>query len=214
MSTSTDLRERKRLALRQSISDAASRLFVENGFDNVTVDQIAAAADVSRKTVFNHFPKKEDMFFDLAELGVGDLAEAFRTRDSAVPALEWLRRAAHKAVEGRRPYVRFLPESKRFFETVEASATLKARAREMRDELAAAVAVGLADAAGKSEPDADAKLAAALLVAAWATGLLEGHRVFQVSHDQKLAQDAILSAVDRAALAISAALKGTPYAPA
>jgi len=48
-----DRRSRKRLATRQAISVAATRLFVERGFDQVTVDEIATAADVGRMTVFN-----------------------------------------------------------------------------------------------------------------------------------------------------------------
>ena len=64
MSTPPDRRSRKRLAMRQGISNTATRLFFERGFDQVTVDEIAAAADVGRMTVFNHFPRKEDMFFD------------------------------------------------------------------------------------------------------------------------------------------------------
>lgn len=58
---------------RQTISDAATRLFFERGFDNVTIDEIADAADVSRMTVFNHFPRKEDMFFD-REQEIRDIA--------------------------------------------------------------------------------------------------------------------------------------------
>jgi AcrR family transcriptional regulator len=62
-----DRRTRKRLATRQAISDTATRLFFERGFDTVTIDDIAEAADVGRKTVFNHFARKEDMFFDRDE---------------------------------------------------------------------------------------------------------------------------------------------------
>ena len=67
MENKDDRRTRKRLATRQSISDTATRLFLERGFDAVTIDDIAAAADVGRMTVFNHFPRKEDMFFDREE---------------------------------------------------------------------------------------------------------------------------------------------------
>ncbi|ASO21047.1 AcrR family transcriptional regulator [Actinoalloteichus hoggarensis] len=58
------LRERKRRATRQCISDRATRLFERDGFENVTLAQIAAAADVSVKTVTNYFGAKEDLFFD------------------------------------------------------------------------------------------------------------------------------------------------------
>ena len=76
----SDRRIRKRLATRQAISDAATRLFMERGFDQVTIDEIAEAADVGRMTVFNHFPRKEDMFFD-REQDVRDFAfNAIRSR--------------------------------------------------------------------------------------------------------------------------------------
>ena len=58
------LRDRKKAATRQGISDAATRLFVERGFDGVTVKEIADAADVSPTTVFKHYPTKEALVFD------------------------------------------------------------------------------------------------------------------------------------------------------
>jgi len=79
-----DRRSRKRLATRQAISVAATRLFVERGFDQVTVDEIATAADVGRMTVFNHFPRKEDMFFDRDAEIREVLLEALRRRDPSV----------------------------------------------------------------------------------------------------------------------------------
>ena len=75
-----DRRTRKRMATRQAISDVATRLFMERGFDQVTIDEIANAADVGRMTVFNHFPRKEDMFFDREEEARALAFETVRSR--------------------------------------------------------------------------------------------------------------------------------------
>jgi len=121
MSTLPDRRSRKRLATRQGISDAATRLFIERGFDNVTVDEIAAAADVGRMTVFNHFPRKEDMFFDRDEEGREMLREALRQRDPRVAPIEALRLLAHRLVAGRSPVVAFSARSRSNIAAIEAS---------------------------------------------------------------------------------------------
>src|SRR5437868_7128596 len=92
----SDRRSRKRLDTRDDISEAATRLFYERGFDHVTVDEIAEAADVGRMTVFNHFPRKEDMFFDRVEEAREILCEAVRQRDPGVAPVEALHRLVHR----------------------------------------------------------------------------------------------------------------------
>ncbi|MFJ5228519.1 TetR/AcrR family transcriptional regulator [Kitasatospora sp. NPDC088391] len=57
-------RERKKAATRQAIADAALRLFLERGYDEVGIREIADAADVSTTTLFKHFPAKEALVFD------------------------------------------------------------------------------------------------------------------------------------------------------
>ena len=141
MSMPSDRRSRKRLATRRGISVVATRLFFERGFDHVTVDEIAAAADVGRMTVFNHFPRKEDLFFDRDEEGRETLRAALRQRDPRVAPVETLRLLAHRLIAEQSPYLEFSARSQGFIKTIEASETLKARARAIRDELAQVVAL-------------------------------------------------------------------------
>jgi AcrR family transcriptional regulator len=74
-------RERKKQRTRELIADTARRLFRERGFDAVTVADVAREADVARKTVFNHFPTKEDLFYSGLELFQTQLLEAIRERE-------------------------------------------------------------------------------------------------------------------------------------
>ncbi|MFD9425230.1 MULTISPECIES: TetR/AcrR family transcriptional regulator [unclassified Streptomyces] len=55
------LRERKKQLTYQAVSDAAIAMFLERGFDKVSVAEVAAAADISKPTLFRYFPTKEDL---------------------------------------------------------------------------------------------------------------------------------------------------------
>ena len=211
MSTPSDLRSRKRLATRHAISNAATLLFFERGFDNVTVDEIAAAADVGRMTVFNHFPRKEDMLFDRDEEGREMLREALQQRDPGVAPIETLRLLAHRLVAERSPAVEFSARSQGFIKAVEGSETLKARARAIRDELAEVLTVALAEGAGRDITDPEARLAAALLLATWSVAYIQAHRTFRETRDSGQANAAFLTLVDKGSIGLKAAMAGTPY---
>ena len=211
MSNPTDLRSRKRLATRQTISTAATKLFLERGFDHVTVDEIAAAADVGRMTVFNHFPRKEDMFFDRDEEIRSVLRAALAQRTPGVAPVETLRLLAHRLAEQQVPFLRFSADSQGFVETIEGSETLKARARALRDELTQVVAHALAEGAGHDPAHADAQLAAHLLLATWTSALVQAHRTFRQKQHTGEAQAAFLAIIDRGSIGLQAAMAGTSY---
>jgi len=208
----SDRRSRKRLATRQSISIAATRLFMQRGFDHVTVDEIASAADVGRMTVFNHFPRKEDMFFDREEEGRQMLRDALQRREPGVTPVETLRLLAHRLAAEDVPYLRFSVRSQAFMATIEGSETLKARARAIRDELAQTISLALSESAGREPDDPDADLAAGQLLATWTTAFVQAHRSFRLKQDAREATAVFLGLVDQGTLGLKAAMAGTPYA--
>ena len=81
------LRERKKQQTRELIARSAQALFAERGFDQVTVAEIARAADVAEKTVFNYFPTKEDLVYSGMDTWEEELLTAIRDRPSGEPVL-------------------------------------------------------------------------------------------------------------------------------
>ena len=76
----TSLRDRKKLRLRESLVDAAIRLFEDRGIDATSIDDIADAVDVSRATVFNYFPYKEAILVEIGARFVREIAAEIGTR--------------------------------------------------------------------------------------------------------------------------------------
>lgn len=147
------LREDKKLATRQHISDVATKLFIERGFEQVTVDEVATAAGVAKMTVFNYFPRKEDLFFDRTEDLQALLGGALRGQKDPLAALEALVR---DLVEGDHPVTRVNRDVIASWKAVAASPALRARAYDLLAELEIALAGMIGD-----------RLVAAILLAAW-----------------------------------------------
>jgi AcrR family transcriptional regulator len=93
------LRARKKRVAREAIAATARRLFAERGFDTVTVAEIAAAADVSEKTVFNHFPTKEDLAFAGREQGLKRLVTDITERAPGTSVLDVFRALTASVIE-------------------------------------------------------------------------------------------------------------------
>ncbi|WP_254772219.1 TetR/AcrR family transcriptional regulator [Sphingomonas sp. NFR04] len=205
-------RTRKRQMTRQAISDVATRLFFERGFDQVTIDEIAQAADVGRMTVFNHFPRKEDLFFD-REDAIRDAAlAALRERARGTSAVQALRALAHRLIDDPDPAFPLFDGTCRFVQTALASEALKARARQMRDVFIDMLAAALVEDASGPEGDPDAHLAAGLIAAAWTVAFMEAHKRFAESQDLDAANRIFLVLIDKGMAGVDAALAGTVYA--
>ncbi len=120
---------------RARILEVANRLFFERGYEAVTVAEIAREAGVSSVTVFNHFPRKEDLFMDRAADAVDLLRSTVRDRAPGVDVLTSLRNKGFRLLDTQHPLSGVADSSMPFFRTVAGSPALVARARAIASEL-------------------------------------------------------------------------------
>jgi len=93
MADEMGLRERKRQRTRQALISAAMRLFQEKGYEQTTVAEIAAAAEVSTKTFFNHFASKDEVLFPHLAARIEDAVAIIEQRTPAENMSDVLMRA-------------------------------------------------------------------------------------------------------------------------
>jgi AcrR family transcriptional regulator len=164
---STGLRERRKREARQAISDTAMALFAAEGFDEVTISQVANAAGVSKMTVTNYFPRKEDLVFDRAEAIIRSLADSAAARAPGESLLTAIRRdyadriAAGDAVP-----------TAAFARMVRGSHALTSRSREIADLCEQALGDAIAAEAGFD--DAQQRIVAAQLASVHRVLFAEG----------------------------------------
>lgn len=158
---------------RARILEVANRLFFERGYDAVTVAEIAREAGVSSVTVFNHFPRKEDLFMDRAADAVDLLRSTIRDRAPGIDALTSLRDTSFRLLDTRHPLSGVSDRSVPFFRTVAESPALVARARAIASELQTTLTGEL-----DRDPafEGDATLLAAFFIAGYSTVLVETAR--------------------------------------
>jgi AcrR family transcriptional regulator len=182
MTAEGSLRERKKRELRSLLADMATRLFAERGFDAVTVADIATAANVSTKTVFNYFATKEDLVLDSREEIEAELVRAVRERAPDESILAAVRR--HTLVVAKQ--MRALPAERRaaFLKVVQNTPTVHARMRQMsldyEDQLAQIIAEETSASAGDPTPRVVANMLGMLArlafgVPGWPDGRQPGH---------------------------------------
>jgi AcrR family transcriptional regulator len=121
----TGLRETKKRHTRATIAQTAADLFRARGFAAVTVDDVAAAANVSRQTVFNYFPTKEQMLFDRQEEVLAALLALVRDQRDGASLLAAFRRHTREFWERFAVTVSGGGETHGFWEIVRASPALQ-----------------------------------------------------------------------------------------
>jgi AcrR family transcriptional regulator len=158
---------------RARILEVANRLFFERGYEAVTVAEIAREAGVSSVTVFNHFPRKEDLFMDRAADAVDLLRSSVRDRAPGVDALTSLRDMSFRLLDTQHPLSGVADRSVPFFRTVAESPALVARARAIVSELQRTLTEEL-----DHDPsfEGDATLLAAFFIAGYSAVMVETAR--------------------------------------
>jgi AcrR family transcriptional regulator len=157
----TGLRERKKRATRDALIRAALELFVERGYDETTLAEIADAAGVSTRTIFAYFPSKEDILFSTMQAMGDALASALAERHADTDALSALREfilaSAHEKTE----------LDHKLGQVIAGDATLASHKRARIAQLQEVLAAAIADDLGVGPDDLRPQVAAASLTAAF-----------------------------------------------
>ncbi|MEV0617408.1 TetR/AcrR family transcriptional regulator [Nonomuraea sp. NPDC050404] len=147
------LRERKKRQTRQRISDVAIGLFVERGFDNVTIAEVAAAAEVSVNTVYNYFQAKEDLVLSPDEGSAQRLAAIVRERAPGESAAGAVLARLRREVRGRERQVGLSSGFGRVLDMMRAAPTLTARLQDLGAQMTDALEAVLAEEGGTGRDD-------------------------------------------------------------
>jgi AcrR family transcriptional regulator len=160
VSSEPGLRARKKQATRKHISDVATRLFAQRGFDAVTVEEVARAADVSKMTVFNYFPRKEDLVVDREP----ELRELVRTAMAGPRPIAGLRAMFVELTTAGHPLMGGVAGAPAFWALVSSSPVLMARTWALVEGLEDELAQLLRD---RRYTAIDAAVAADMIAAMW-----------------------------------------------
>ncbi len=179
-SVSSGLRERKRAQTLARIQVEAMRLFVERGFEATTLDDIALAADVSRRSLFHYFASKEEIVFSHTADFPNLIAEAVGRRPSEEPLLDMVENAL---IDMGARYQS--PQTRNLARLIRDTPALSAGDQAKYEKVERALAKALEDRKGLPETDIECRVAAAtaigilkLGVEAWLTSEDAGPDVF------------------------------------
>jgi AcrR family transcriptional regulator len=198
------LRERRKQEARQAISGVAMAMFEARGFDEVTISQVAEAAGVSKMTVTNYFPRKEDLVFDRAEAIIASLADVVVARAPGESMLAAVRRDyAERIAAGD---VTLGVPTPAFARMVHGSHALASRRLEIADLTERALGDAIAAESGEEEPQQ--RIAAAQLASVHRVLFSEGARRVLAGQSRDQIRQALAAAAGRAFDLLEPALGG------
>jgi len=207
------LRDRKKRILRQQISDTATLMFLQRGFDEVKVAEVADACGVSEKTVYNYFPTKESLLFDREEALTDQLTDAFSDPTSTRSLVDIALGIIDEQVDDMFDTWAATQESSaamvvisQFGELIERTPALQAALHGMTERLTNVLAEALATRAGVAPDDPEPQMAAAILMGLWRAHSASMRRHADSGGDFAQVRDAVVSDVRRAARVADAGL--------
>jgi AcrR family transcriptional regulator len=166
------LRERKKRLMRQQLSDTATRMFLDRGFDAVRVAEVAEACGVSEKTVFNYFPTKESLVLDRLEATMASLRTWLA--DAAVPPVQAALAILDRELAGMTGWLAGQDDPgqaaqaiRRFGDLIRVTPSLRAYQSDMMGQFVSVAAEILATRAGMSADDPEPQIAARALLGLW-----------------------------------------------
>ncbi len=204
------LREEKKRRTRTLLSDTATALFAEHGFERVTVADVARAAGVAVNTVFNYFPTKEDLFFDRQEEVVARLALVVRERPADASPVDAVRAELLAGLDADEPTYGLNPHAAAFWRTIEASSALRVRLLELGERAEEALAEALAEEAGTAPGDPLPRLVAGALAGAHRAALAEVRRGVVAGEPVDAVRDRVVAAATAAFGLLTAGLADWP----
>lgn len=165
------LRERKKRLTRRQISDTATAMFLERGFEGVKVSEIAEACGVSEKTVFNYFPTKETLLLDREDEMAAELRRRLGPEAGNASPVESVLSLILEMLDEVSPF--FVPGAdaergiSRFVDLITGTPSLRAAQSDMTERLAQVAAVAMAERAGVNPDDPEPQVAADAMLALW-----------------------------------------------
>ena len=212
------LRERKKALTRQRLTDTATQMFLARGFDAVRVTEIAAACDVSEKTVYNYFPTKESLVLDRWEATAkalrASLADAgLHPVDAARGILAGELAALTSWLDGQDDTAAAIGSVRRFGELIAATPALRAHHNDTVNELVTITSGLLASRAGLKADDPEPQIAATALMGLWAVHFTALRKYLDDARTPAAVYAAVTADVDAAAELIRAVLDRFALAP-
>jgi AcrR family transcriptional regulator len=198
------LRERKKRLMRQQISDTATGMFLERGFDEVKITEVADACGVSEKTIYNYFPTKESLLLDREEEMADDIRRVLGLGGPKISPVE----ATVEILEVQLNELfahwdstdnKDVSMLRRFVELIESTPALRAAHFDMMDRYVQVAAKAMAERAGVDPQDPEPQIAAIAIVGLWR---IYFRSVVKYSHENATpaeVRDAVMKEVRRAA---------------